>query len=389
MKFSDFLLKRALNNNDYLVGCDSDGRYFRITVQDLKTTLGVQTVRAESVMIQYSVNGNVWHSTYTEGDLYMRVKCGSGPWSGAIRISVSAYETWKEQNGGTGTVEEFLAAMGNFGAITSVTAPISPLLMSGLEGRPVKMGLWDFFVECAAFYYAVEGMITAPSAYSSIVSRLSSTDDLYDEMVARGYAPSVTIDGVTLDIDEGEGVATLSATASCDSDNVRLFSRYCSFDYYYDDGKSPGEVISVPAELNEETGVFSASIPRFADAGNYYYRARVRGMALTEYECYECTGQTEISGETAICNSNNEIVTLTARYNGTEAATGYSFECRVDGVYGILHTVAAELNNKDEIEATFMPDWWTNYNHPLHVRAVVQTAKGKVRGDWQTVIVQN
>lgn len=111
MKFGDFLLKRTLNNDDFLVGCDSNGKYFRISVQDLRSTLGVTKVKAESVIIQYSINGNLWHSTFTEGDRYMRVKCGSGEWSDAICISVSAYETWKEQNGGNGTVEEFLLSL--------------------------------------------------------------------------------------------------------------------------------------------------------------------------------------------------------------------------------------------------------------------------------------
>lgn len=131
MKFSDFLLKRALNNNDYLVGCDSDGRYFRITVQDLRRTLGVSTVKAESVIIQYSTTGKEWHSTYAEGDRFMRVKCGSGAWSDAICISVSAYETWREANGGKGTVEEFLLSLkGEAGA----SVDVSELKLSEMDG---------------------------------------------------------------------------------------------------------------------------------------------------------------------------------------------------------------------------------------------------------------
>lgn len=131
MEFNDLNIKTILNKDDYIVGCDGTGKLFRISVDNLKSALGVQKVEAERVIVQYSFNKESWHSVYTEGDRYMRVKCGSGAWSSAICISVSAYETWREANGGKGTVEEFLLSLkGEAGA----SVDVSKLQISDMGG---------------------------------------------------------------------------------------------------------------------------------------------------------------------------------------------------------------------------------------------------------------
>lgn len=111
MKITEFLLKRIVGSTDCLIGFDKDGQLIRISIADLKTSLGVSKVAAESITVQYSLDKLTWHSTFTDGDRYMRIKCGSGAWTGAICIKVSAYETWKEKNGGTGTEAQFLASI--------------------------------------------------------------------------------------------------------------------------------------------------------------------------------------------------------------------------------------------------------------------------------------
>lgn len=122
MEISDFILRKTLNSDDCLLGYDNNGRGFRIKVQDLKNALGISTVKAESIIAQYSTSGKSWHSSYIDGDRYMRVKCGVEPWSVPICISVSAYEIWREHNGGNGTVEEFLESLqGEAGESVDVT----------------------------------------------------------------------------------------------------------------------------------------------------------------------------------------------------------------------------------------------------------------------------
>ena len=111
MEITEFKPKGNMQANDSLIGFDEYGNLIRISLSNLKTSLGVTTVAAEKVTVQYSLDAKTWHTPFSEGDRYMRVKCGSGPWSDAICISVSAYETWKEQNGGKGTVEEFLLSL--------------------------------------------------------------------------------------------------------------------------------------------------------------------------------------------------------------------------------------------------------------------------------------
>lgn len=42
----------------------------------------------DSVEVEYSINGSTsWHSTFTTGDFYMRVRVGGGSWNGPIKIS--------------------------------------------------------------------------------------------------------------------------------------------------------------------------------------------------------------------------------------------------------------------------------------------------------------
>lgn len=131
MKMSDFTPKGKMTDKDSLMGFDEYGNLIRISIANLKTTLGVTTVAAEKVQVQYSLDANTWHTPFSEGDRYMRVKCGSGAWSDAIRISVSAYETWREANGGKGTVEEFLQSLqGEAGE----SVDVSKLQISEMDG---------------------------------------------------------------------------------------------------------------------------------------------------------------------------------------------------------------------------------------------------------------
>lgn len=131
MEITEFVRKRQLTANDCLIGFDESGTAFRIGIADLKEALGVKTVAAEKVTVHYSLDGRTWHTPYMDGDRYMRVKCGSGEWSEAIRISVSAYETWRERNGGKGTEEEFLASLrGKPGE----SVDVSKLKLSELDG---------------------------------------------------------------------------------------------------------------------------------------------------------------------------------------------------------------------------------------------------------------
>lgn len=109
MKFSDFTVKRLLSSGDYIVGYDEDGNNIRISKSDLASALA-SSVQAQSVQVQYSSNGNTWHSTYASGDRYMRIKAGSGAWSSAISIAVSAYDIWLSE-GNVGTKEDFLSSL--------------------------------------------------------------------------------------------------------------------------------------------------------------------------------------------------------------------------------------------------------------------------------------
>jgi predicted phage tail protein len=47
---------------------------------------GAAGVAGDSVQVEYSADGTNYHPTFTLGDIYMRQRVGTGPWSGAIRI---------------------------------------------------------------------------------------------------------------------------------------------------------------------------------------------------------------------------------------------------------------------------------------------------------------
>lgn len=109
MKFRDFLLKRLLASTDYLVGYDEDGNYIRISKADLASSIA-SNMTIPTLQVQYSANGESWHDRYTSGDIYLRIKVGSGAWSSTIRISVSAYDIWRNQ-GNTGDEADFIASL--------------------------------------------------------------------------------------------------------------------------------------------------------------------------------------------------------------------------------------------------------------------------------------
>lgn len=129
MKFRDFLLKHLLADTDYLVGYDADGNYIRISRSDLAASV-TANIAAPTLTVQYSANGSSWHDSYAAGDHYTRIKAGSGAWSGAIPISVSAYDIWLNA-GNTGSEEDFLRSLkGEDGA----GADLSELTLSSING---------------------------------------------------------------------------------------------------------------------------------------------------------------------------------------------------------------------------------------------------------------
>lgn len=109
MKFRDFLLKRLLEDTDYLVGYNADGEYIRISRADLAASIAANTA-APTLAVQYSAGGDSWHDDYTAGDHYVRIKAGSGAWSDPVALCVSAYDIWKAQ-GNSGTEEDFLQSL--------------------------------------------------------------------------------------------------------------------------------------------------------------------------------------------------------------------------------------------------------------------------------------
>ena len=117
MKFRNFLLKRLLANTDYIVGYDADGNYIRISKADLASSIALQASSA-IINVQYSSNGNSWHDSYTSGDIYVRMKAGSGSWTSGIRLCVSAYDIWKSQ-GHAGDEDDFLEYMNSKTVYTS------------------------------------------------------------------------------------------------------------------------------------------------------------------------------------------------------------------------------------------------------------------------------
>lgn len=116
MRFRDFLAKTLLADTDWLVGYDADGKYIRVPKAALGTGAGTSgggtgpSGGAATVAVQYSANGSSWHDNYTDGDLYVRIKAGSGAWSGAIRLCVSAYDIWLRK-GNSGSEADFLASL--------------------------------------------------------------------------------------------------------------------------------------------------------------------------------------------------------------------------------------------------------------------------------------
>lgn len=117
MKFRDFLLKQLLASTDYLVGYDADGNYIRISKADLASSIA-SNVSVPTLNVQYSDNGSSWHDSYNSGDIYVRMKVGSGSWTNGIRLSVSAYDIWKGQ-GHTGDEDDFLEYMNSKTLYTS------------------------------------------------------------------------------------------------------------------------------------------------------------------------------------------------------------------------------------------------------------------------------
>lgn len=131
MRFRDFLLKHLLVDSDYLVGYNANGDYIRISKADLAASVAsAATSTAPTLTAQYSANGDSWHDSYASGDKYIRIKAGSGSWSGAVRISVSAYDIWLQQ-GNSGDEAAFLASLkGEDGE----SADLSGLELSEISG---------------------------------------------------------------------------------------------------------------------------------------------------------------------------------------------------------------------------------------------------------------
>lgn len=110
MRFRDFLPKTLLADTDWLVGYDGDGKYIRVPKSALGIGAGASGGGAATVAVQYSANGSSWHDSYAAGDKYIRIKAGSGAWSDAIRICVSAYDIWLQQ-GNSGSEDDFLKSL--------------------------------------------------------------------------------------------------------------------------------------------------------------------------------------------------------------------------------------------------------------------------------------
>ena len=128
MKFRQFLLKHLLANTDYLVGYDADGNYIRISKTDLASTIA-SNMTVPTIQVQYSANGESWHDRYTSGDIYLRIKVGSGAWSSSIRISVSAYDIWRAL-GNTGDESDFIESLRG----EPVEVDFSSLQLSNITG---------------------------------------------------------------------------------------------------------------------------------------------------------------------------------------------------------------------------------------------------------------
>lgn len=105
-KFSEFLPKTILADTDFLVGYNADGEYIRVP----KSALLAGAATPATLTVQYSANSESWHDNYTAGDRHVRIKAGSGAWSTAIPICVSAYDIWIQQ-GHRGDKDDFLLSL--------------------------------------------------------------------------------------------------------------------------------------------------------------------------------------------------------------------------------------------------------------------------------------
>lgn len=125
MKFRDFLLRTILADTDFLVGYNADGEYIRVP----KSALSAGAATPATLTVQYSANGESWHDSYTAGDHCTRIKAGSGAWSAAIPLCVSAYDIWRQRN--SGSEDDFIASLrGPAGA----PADLSGVTIQNIEG---------------------------------------------------------------------------------------------------------------------------------------------------------------------------------------------------------------------------------------------------------------
>lgn len=136
------MLKRLLADTDYLVGYDADGNYIRISKADLAASV-TASIAAPTLSVQYSANGSSWHDSYAAGDHFVRIKAGSGAWSDAIRISVSAYDIWLQQ-GNSGSESDFLESLkGEDGADGAAGEPGANAEINPTELRIDEMGGYE------------------------------------------------------------------------------------------------------------------------------------------------------------------------------------------------------------------------------------------------------
>lgn len=122
-------MKTLLADTDYLVGYDADGNYIRVPKSALFAGEGSQSGLA-TISVQYSANGNSWHDNYAGGDIFVRIKAGSGAWSDAIRICISAYDIWLS-HGNSGSESDFLESLRGPGGDP---AELSELQLSDING---------------------------------------------------------------------------------------------------------------------------------------------------------------------------------------------------------------------------------------------------------------
>lgn len=92
------------------------------------------SIEDQQIYVEYSVNGSTnWHTTFTEGDLYMRQKKGAGAWSAAIRIVGEAGAAGATGPEGRYTDYQFAK---NTSATTAPT--------SGWQDSPPAISAWEY-----------------------------------------------------------------------------------------------------------------------------------------------------------------------------------------------------------------------------------------------------